>query len=406
MSDRDIAVTGLGMVTPAGIGVTASWERVRSGLPTATLDPSLADNLVRMSCRVTDFDPVALLGGRVARRLDPFVQFAIVAVREALADAGLDPAAWDGTRVGVVLGCGGYGAATLEAQQRVLMERSARKVSPQVLPMHLSNLAAGQLSIELGATGPSLVVATACASGSTAIGMARDLLNLNRCDIVIAGGTEAMVTPLVIAGFAQMGALSTRHDDPAGASRPFDTARDGFVAGEGSAILVMERVADARARGARVRARVVGFGMSADAHHVTAPAPDGRGLEQSLRAALLDADAGPSDIGHVNAHGTSTQLNDLVESAVIERVLGPDTLVTSTKGVTGHMLGAAGAVEAALTVLTIEHGMVPPTANLTVLDERVKLDVPITARPFAPALAVSQSAAFGGQNAALVLAPA
>ncbi|MEV6795307.1 beta-ketoacyl-[acyl-carrier-protein] synthase family protein [Streptomyces sp. NPDC051320] len=406
MSDRDIAVTGLGMVTPAGIGVTASWERVRSGLPTAAADPSLADNLVRISCRVKDFDPVALLGGRVARRLDPFVQFAIIAVREALADAGLDPSAWDGTRVGVVLGCGGYGAATLEAQQRVLMERSARKVSPQVLPMHLSNLAAGQVSIELGATGPSLVVATACASGATAIGVARDLLNLNRCDIVVAGGTEAMVTPLVIAGFAQMGALSARHDDPAAASRPFDAARDGFVAGEGSAVLVMERVADARARGARVRARVVGFGMSADAHHVTAPAPDGRGLEQSLRSALLDAGAGPSDIGHVNAHGTSTQLNDLVESAVIERVLGPDTLVTSTKGVTGHMLGAAGAVEAALTVLTIEHGIVPPTANLTVLDERIKLDVPTTARPCAPALAVSQSAAFGGQNAALVLAPA
>ncbi|MER6128941.1 beta-ketoacyl-[acyl-carrier-protein] synthase family protein [Streptomyces sp. NPDC001795] len=406
MADRDTAVTGLGMVTPAGIGVATSWDRVCSGLPTAALDPVLADNLVRISCRVPDFDPAALLGGRVARRLDPFVQFAIVAVREALADAGLDPAVWDRSRVGVVLGCGGYGAATLEAQQRVLLERSAQKVSPQLLPMHLSNLAAGQVSIELGTTGPSLVVATACASGSTAIGVARDLLNLNRCDIVVAGGTEAMVTPLVIAAFAQMGALSARHDDPAGASRPFDSARDGFVAGEGAAMLVMERAADARARGARVRARVVGFGMSADAHHVTAPAPDGRGLEQSLREALSDAGAGPSDVGHVNAHGTSTRLNDLVESEVIERVLGPDTLVTSTKGVTGHMLGAAGAVEAALTVLALEHGTVPPTANLVDLDEQIKLDVPTTARPLAPALAVSQSAAFGGQNAALVLAPA
>ncbi|MGW7530524.1 beta-ketoacyl-[acyl-carrier-protein] synthase family protein [Streptomyces sp. NPDC054783] len=406
MADRDIAVTGLGMVTPAGVGVAASWDRVRAGRPTAAPDPVLRDNLVRISCRVPDFDPVALLGGRAARRLDPFVQFAIVAVREALADAGLDPGTWDGSRVGVVLGCGGYGATTLEAQARVLLEASAKKVSPQLLPMHLSNLAAGRVSIELGTTGPSLVVSTACASGTTAIGVARDLLNLHRCDIVVAGGTEAMVTPLVIAAFAQMGALSARHDDPAGASRPFDAARDGFVAGEGSAILVMERAADARARGARVRARLVGFGMSADAHHVTAPAPDGRGLEQSLREALSDAGAGPSDIGHVNAHGTSTQLNDLVESEVIERVLGPDTLVTSTKGVTGHMLGAAGAAEAALTVLALEHGTVPPTANLDDLDPRVKLDVPTTARPLAPALAVSQSAAFGGQNAALVLAPA
>jgi 3-oxoacyl-[acyl-carrier-protein] synthase II len=401
---HDVAVTGLGLVTPAGVGVAASWRRVCSGMPTAAVDPGVPGDPAGISCRVPGFDPLALLGGKAARRLDKFTQFAVVAAREAIADAGLDPQRWDGARVAVVLGSGGYGAGTLETQHQVLLYHGASQVSALLMPMHLSNMAAAQVSLDVGATGPNLAVSTACASGATAIGVARDLLMLGRCDIAIAGGTEAMVTPLVMAGFAQMGALSRRCHAPMEASRPFDADRDGFVAAEGAGILVLERPQDAHARGARVRARIVGYGASADAHHVTAPAPDGRGMEQALRSALADAQASPGDVEHVNAHGTSTPLNDLVEAQVLERVLGTGPLVTSTKGVTGHMLGAAGAVEAAFTVLAVEQGIVPPTANLTQLGARIKLNVATEPARVAPRLAVSTSAAFGGQNAALVVA--
>jgi 3-oxoacyl-[acyl-carrier-protein] synthase II len=272
-----------------------------------------------------------------------------------------------------------------------------------LLPMQLSNMVAGQVSMDLGATGPSMVVATACASGATAIGVARDLLLLDRCDIVITGGSEAMITPLTMAGFAQMGALSRRIGDPRGASRPFDVDRDGFVAGEAAGILVLERSRDALARRARVRARIRGFGASADAHHITAPEPGGRGVTAAIRTALHDAGVGADEIDHVNAHGTSTPLNDVVEARVLGRVLGQRPLVTSTKGVTGHCLGAAGAIEALFTVLAIEHGLVPPTANLTTLDPRVELDVPAKATARRIDLALSTSLGFGGQNAVLVI---
>ncbi|MFF5492735.1 beta-ketoacyl-[acyl-carrier-protein] synthase family protein [Streptomyces aquilus] len=405
MAAHDIAVTGLGLVTPAGIGTAASWSGVRAGRPTAAYDPVLADNPVRISCRVPDWDPDTLLGARRAHRLDRFSQFALVAAREALADAGLDPATWDGARVGVVLGCADGGPGTVEAQHRTLVEHSPDRVSPLLLPMQLPNMLAGQTAIEFGATGPNLVVATACASGTTAIGTARDLLLLDRCDVVLAGGSEAMITPLVMAGFARMGTLSRRTDDPAAASRPFDLDRDGFVAGEGAGVLVLERPADARARGARVRARVTGYGASADAHHVTSPHPDGVGLEAAMRGALADAGAQASDVGHVNAHGTATRLNDLAEARVVHRVLG-DPLVTSTKGVTGHLLGAAGAVEAAFTVLALEEQTVPPTANLDTPDPdcEIKVAAALTGTRFD--LALSNSLGFGGQNAVLALATA
>lgn len=403
---RGIAVTGLGLVTPAGIGVERTWERVYSGVPTAATDPSLAGHPVRISCRVPGFDAESLLGGRAARRFDPFVQFAVVAAREAVADAGLDPAGWDGARVGVVLGCADGGPGTVEAQHDVLRDAGPNRVSPLLLPMQLPNMLAGQLSIEFGATGPSLVVATACASGATALGMAADLLRLGRCDVVLAGGSEAMATPLVMAGFARMGAMSRRNDDPKGASRPFDADRDGFVAGEGAGLLVLERVEDARARGARVRALLLGHGESADAYHVTAPDPGGRGLESAIRIALADAGIAPQEVEHVNAHGTSTPANDLVEAQALRRVLGRGPLVTSTKGVTGHLFGAAGAVEAAFTVLTVEQGLVPPTANLATPDPRIDLDLAGTGIAAKPHVALSTSAGFGGQNAALVIAKA
>lgn len=406
MSGAEVAVTGLGLVTPGGIGVGPSWRAVAEGRPTAALDPLLADQRVRISCRVPGFDAARLLGARRAYRLDPFVQFALVAAREAVADAGLDPATWDGARVGVVLGCADGGPSTVEEQYRVLEAEGPARVSPLLLPMQLPNMLAGQTALEFGALGPNLVVATACASGASAVGTARDLLALHRCDVVLTGGSEAMLTPLVMAGFAQMGALSRWEGDPGAASRPFDADRDGFVAGEGAGILVLERAADARARGARVRGRIVGYGASADAHHMTSPHPGGRGLEAAVRAALADAGASPGEVGHVNAHGTSTPLNDLAEARVIHRVLTGRPLVTSTKGVTGHLLGAAGAVEAVFAVLTAEHGLVPPTANLTALDARMDIDVASSPTTAPSGLILSNSCGFGGQNAVLAFAPA
>jgi 3-oxoacyl-[acyl-carrier-protein] synthase II len=390
----DVAVTGLGLVTPGGVGVEASWRAVCGGRSTAALDDTLAGNPVRLSCRVPGFDAEALLGARRAYRLDPFVHFALVAAREALADAGLDPRTWDGARVGVVLGSGDGGARTWEQQHDVLRERGAEKVSPLLLPMQLPNMLAGQTAIEFGARGPNLVVTTACASGTTAIGTARDLLAAGRCDVVLAGGSEAMITPLLMAGFAQMGALSRREDG------------DGFVAGEGAGILVLERLADARARRARVRARLVGYGASADAHHMTQPDPRGTGIEAAMRAALTDADAAPADVGHINAHGTSTPWNDRVEAAALSRVMPGGPLTTSTKGVTGHLLGAAGAVEAVFCVLTVEQSLVPPTANLHNLDPEVDVKVADVLTETPVELALSNSCGFGGQNASLVIAAA
>ncbi|CAM5425653.1 3-oxoacyl-[acyl-carrier-protein] synthase 2 OS=Streptomyces alboniger OX=132473 GN=CP975_22900 PE=3 SV=1 [Streptomyces alboniger] len=406
MAGIDIAVTGLGLVTPGGIGVGPSWAAVCEGRSGAAFDPVLADNPVRISCRVPGFDPEALLSARRALRLDRFVQFALVAAREAISDAGLDPQTWDGARVGVVLGCADGGPGTVEEQHHTLREKGADRVSPLLLPMQLPNMLAGQTAIEFGATGPNLVVATACASGATAIGTARDLLALGRCDVVLAGGSEAMITPLVMAGFAQMGALSRREDDPTHASRPFDAERDGFVAGEGAGILVMERVEDARARGAHVHGRIIGYGATADAHHMTSPHPDGAGVEAAVRAALADAGADPDDVQHVNAHGTSTPLNDIAEARMVKRTLQGDPLVTSTKGVTGHLLGAAGAVEAAFTLLSIEHELVPPIANLVMPDAEVDIKLAYTATSMPIDLALSNSCGFGGQNSVLALAPA
>ncbi|WP_211288983.1 beta-ketoacyl-[acyl-carrier-protein] synthase family protein [Actinophytocola xinjiangensis] len=401
-----VAITGLGLVTPAGIGLDANRDRVWSGESCATPDESLRGCPVEFSCRVPGFDADVLIGGFAARGLDRFTQLAVVAARQAVADAGLDPAHWDGPRVGVVLGNSLGGVASIEASHSALLDGGPRKVSPLLVPRYMANMVAAQVALDLGAKGPSQVTATACASGATAIGVARDLLRHDVCDVVIAGGAEAALTPLAISGLARMGALS-RAGDPAGASRPFDVDRDGFVPGEGAGVLVLERPADALARGARAHAMVDGYGAATDAHHPTAPAPGGEGLEQALRAALADAGLDGAAVDHVNAHGTSTPIGDVIEGRVLRRVLGDRALVTSTKGVTGHPLAAAGAVEAAYTALAIEHGSVPPTANLTRLEPGIDLDVVHgTARPAALRVAVSTSMGFGGHNAALVLTAA
>ncbi|GGP94669.1 beta-ketoacyl-[acyl-carrier-protein] synthase family protein [Streptomyces melanogenes] len=399
-----VAITGLGLVTPAGIGVQQNWDRIQTGISCATTDESLTDSPVGFNCRVPGFDADALLGGFSAWQMERFVQLAIVAARQSAADAGLDPSTWDGARVGIVLGNSLGGAQTFERQHSALLERGPRAVSPLTIPMYMVNMAAGYVAIDLGAKGPSLVTATACASGSTAIGTARDLLRSGACDVVLAGGTESALTPTTLSGLARMGALSKRSDDPASACRPFDADRDGFVAGEGAGVLVLERIEDARARGARIRAVVRGFGAATDAHHATAPEPGGRGIEQALRTALADAGLGPGDVDHVNAHGTSTPMNDVTEGRMLRRVLGDRAAVTSTKGVTGHTLAAAGAIEAAYAALAVEHGTVPPTANLTRLDPELDIDVVAgAARTTTVDVAVSTSLGFGGHNAALVL---
>ena len=406
-SNTTVAVTGLGLVTPAGIGVETSWAGVLSGQSTAATDPALAGVPVDMSCRVPGFDAEELLGRKASRRLDRFVQLALVAAREAVADAGLDPESWDGARVGVVIGCGMGGAATWEHQHAKMLSDGPTKVSPLLIPMLVPNMVAGQLAMDLHAFGPNLVTATACASGATAIGVARDLLRSGACDVVVTGGTEAGLTPLSVAGFAQMGALSSRVDDPPAASRPFDSGRDGFVAAEAAGILVLERADDARARGAVVRANMAGYGASADGHHITAPDPEGIGAARAMTAAIADAGLTPDDIDHVNAHGTSTPLNDAAEARTLRRVFGEDIAVTSTKGVTGHALGAAGAIEAAFTVLTVQHGLIPPTANLDSQDPEVQVDVVAKApREQQVRAAMSDSFGFGGQNAVLVVTAA
>lgn len=400
------AVTGIGLVTAAGIGRDESWSGVLSGQSPAATDHVLADAGVPVDfdCRVPGFDAAELLGRKAARRLDRYVQLAMVAAREAVADSGLDPASWDGPRVGVVIGCGMGGAETWETQHSRMLEHGPARVSPLLIPMLVPNMVAGHVAMEFGAKGPNLVTATACASGATAIGTARDLLRTGACDIVITGGTEAGLTPLAMSGFAQMGALSGRREDPAAASRPFDVDRDGFVAGEAAGILVLERPEDAAARGARVYGAVRGYGASADAHHETAPDPEGNGAQRAIVAALADAELTPADVDHVNAHGTSTPLNDVAEARTLRRVLGDGFSVTSTKGVTGHTLGAAGAIEAAFSLLTIGQRLVPPTANLESQDPEIDLDVVAKApRDQDVEVAVSNSFGFGGQNAVLVL---
>lgn len=402
-----MAVTGLGLVTPAGLGTQASWDGVCAGVSAAATDPALDGVSVDISCRVPGFDATELLGRKAARRLDRFCQLAVVAAREAVADSGLDPESWDGARVGVVIGCGMGGAQTWETQHRQLLEKGPDRVSAMLIPMLVPNMVAGLLAMEFGATGPNLVTATACASGSTAIGVARDMLRSGACDVVLTGGTEAGLTPLSIAGFAQMHALSNRCDDPTRASRPFDVDRDGFVAAEAAGVLVLERVEDAAARRAPVRAHLAGYGASADAHHITAPDPEGAGAALAMRTALADAGVTPGEVDHVNAHGTSTPLNDVAEARTIVRVLGDHPAVTSTKGVTGHSLGAAGAIEAAFSVLAVQHGRIPPTANLDSQDPEIELDIVAKApRDGRVDVVLSNSFGFGGQNAVLVVTAA
>ncbi|WP_327706384.1 beta-ketoacyl-[acyl-carrier-protein] synthase family protein [Streptomyces decoyicus] len=400
------AVTGLGLVTAAGVGTKATWhsvtqETVPSGV---THQEELTDLPCDFMYTIADLDTTELLGVATQRLMDRFAQLAVIAAREAVSDAGLDPESWDSSRVAVVIGSAHGGLPFYDQQHVAMAGRGARRVSPKLAPLTVVNSAASSVCMDVGAQGPSLGVATACSSGTVALGTAHQLLRAGVCDIAIAGGAESVLSRLLIASACQMKAVSTRRDDPATACRPFDAGRDGFVVGEGAGLLVLERPEHARARRAPVRAHIRGYGASSDAYSAVAPEPEGKGIERALRSAMADAGVQAGDIGHVNAHGTSTVANDHIEAAVLQRVLGDHPLVTSTKGMTGHALGAAGGIEAALTVLALEQQLVPPTANLEVLDPRIPIDiVHKEARQAAFDCAVKTSLGFGGHNAALVL---
>lgn len=402
MTVREVAVTGIGLVTPAGIGREATWAGLLTGTGLGAHDEDLAGLPVDFSCKVPGFDGGALLGRRITWRNDRFIQLAMVAAREAVADAALDTAAWDGPRVAIVIGSAGNGGDRWPAEYRHLAEGRVDAISPTALLRSLPNMVAGEVSTDLRALGPCLTTSTACASGATAIGVARDLLRSGACDIALAGGTDCARVPMGSATFHRMQALSRRRHDPAGASRPFDADRDGFVLSEGAAVLVLERPDSARARGARVRGLLSGYGASSDGYHATRPDPDGSGARRALVAALSDAGAGVSDVHHVNAHGTSTPLNDRVEADVLRGVFRSAPPVTSLKGAIGHSLGAAGAVDAACTVLSLERQLIPPTANLGRLDDGMDLDV-VTKVPRRHRMegAISNAFGFGGQNAVL-----
>jgi 3-oxoacyl-[acyl-carrier-protein] synthase II len=403
-----VAITGLGVKTPAGNDLDAAWSTLAAGRPTAATitryDPSPLP--VRFGCEVHDFDSTAYLGPKESRRVDRATQLGFAAAADALADAGelhADPA-----RSAVIVGTGIGGLITLEEQIEGYLTKGAGRVSPFLVPMMMANATAGTIAMQFGWTGPNLCVTTACAASANAIGEAARLVRDGTADVVMTGGAESAMTPVSISAFARMTALSTRNDDPARASRPFDADRDGFVMGEGAAALVLERWDRAVARRARIYGEVVGYGRNADAYHITAPSPGGEGAASCMQLALDDAGLDASAIGHVNAHGTSTPLNDAAEAEAIRKVFGDaPPPVTSTKGVTGHLIGAAGAMEAVASLLAFQHGAVPPTANFERASDDIALDIVAgSARPLSPAPVLSNSFGFGGHNATLILAPA
>jgi 3-oxoacyl-[acyl-carrier-protein] synthase II len=403
-----VAITGLGVKTPAGTDLATFWSALAAGRSTAAgiARYDASDLPVRFGCEVRDFDPTEHLGPKEARRVDRVTQLGFAAAVDALADAGehrCDPA-----RSAVIVGTGVGGLITLEEQVGIYNAKGAARVSPFLVPMMMANATAGTIAMQFGWKGPNFCVATACAASANAIGEAARLIRDDSADIVMTGGSESCMTPTAISAFARMTALSTRNDDPEHASRPFDADRDGFVMGEGAAALVLERWDRAVQRGAHIYGEVLGYGRNADAYHITAPSPGGEGAAACMQLALDDAGCSFAAIGHVNAHGTSTPLNDAAEAEAIRKVFG-DTPppVTSTKGVTGHLIGAAGATEAIACLLAFAYRSVPPTANLERLGDDIGLDVVVGApRPLDPAPAVSNSFGFGGHNATLVLAPA
>lgn len=406
---RRVVVTGMGVVTCTGIGVEKMWDSLsngRSGIrPITHFDVSEYSS--RFAGYIDEFDPGEIIDRKEARRMSRFQQLSLVAADEAIRDAGLEDVSDDlAPRAGCIVGSGIGGLGTMEEQHSILVERGPGRISPFLVPMMIVDLAAGQISIRYNLRGINFAPVSACATGNHALGEAFEAIRRDEADVVVAGGFDAGVTPLGLAGFCSARALSTRNDDPQGASRPWSATRDGFVMSEGGAVLVLEEYEHAKARSARIRAELVGYGATADAYHITAPAPDGDGARRAMESALAKAGLAPSDIDYINAHGTSTPVGDVAETNAIKQVFGADVpLVSSTKSMMGHMLGGAGAAEAAACVLAIENSLVPPTINLTDQDPECDLDyVPLQAREAKLSAVMSNSFGFGGHNATLVFA--
>lgn len=408
MAKRRVVVTGVGMITPLGVSTAESWENLLAGRPgirkITQFDASAFPT--QIAGEVVGFRPEDYIEEKEVRKMDRFIHFALAATRMALDDSGLNITDANAERVGVIVGSGIGGLHAIEHYHSVYLEKGPRRISPFFIPMLIINLAAGQISIRFRAKGPNSAVATACATGSHAIGDAFKIIQRGDADAMIAGGTEAVITPLGVGGFNAMKALSTRNHEPEKASRPFDRDRDGFVMGEGAGIVILESLEQATMRGARIYAEVVGYGMTADAYHVTAPPPGGEGAARCMELALKDAGLSPSAVDYINAHGTSTKYGDELETAAIKTVFKEHAYklcVSSTKSMTGHLLGAAGGVEAVITVLSIYHGAVPPTINLDNPDPECDLDyVPHKSRNIPITSALTNSFGFGGTNACLL----
>ncbi|NPV71759.1 MAG: beta-ketoacyl-ACP synthase II [Firmicutes bacterium] len=402
-----VVITGMGAVTPIGSGVDALWTSLIRGVsgigPVTRFDTSEYET--RIAAEVKEFDPTTVIDRKEARRMDRYTQFGVVAAAQAVADARLS--GFDPERGGVCFGTGIGGMETLEQQFRVLFEKGPSRVSPFFIPMMISNMAAGNIAIQFGLKGPNATLTTACAASAHSAGEAFEAIRRGRADVMLAGGSEAPVTPISFAGFCSMKAMSTRNDEPARAVRPFDKGRDGFVMGEGGGVVVFESLEHAKSRGAKILAEMAGYGQSADAYHITAPAADGDGAARAMAAALEDAGMSPGQIDYINAHGTSTPLNDKTETIAVKRVFGEHArslAVSSTKSMTGHLLGAAGIVELIACVKAIVEGMIPPTINYEEPDPDCDLDyVPNTARKRGVRAAMSNSFGFGGQNVSLIV---
>jgi len=405
---RRVVVTGIGAVSPLGTGNAKNWDALvagRSGVDLITRFDT-TDLSVKIAGEVKDFNPEDFIEKKEVKKMDLFIQYALAAAHFAMEDSGLQITEENAERVGVLVGAGLGGLPTIEKYHAAMLEGGYKKISPFFIPMLIINLAPGHISIKYGAKGPNLSSVSACATGTHSIGDAYHMIKRGDADAMIAGGTESTVTPLGIGGFAVMKALSTRNDDPKGASRPFEKGRDGFVLAEGAGILILEEYEAAKKRGAKIYAEIVGYGLSGDAYHLTAPAPEGEGAARCIKMALNNAGVNPEQVDYINAHGTSTPFNDYFETLAVKKVFGDHAkklMVSSTKSMTGHLLGAAGGVEAVFSLMAMDKGVVPPTINYQEQDPECDLDyVPNTARDAKITYAISNNFGFGGTNATLL----
>ncbi len=405
---RRVVVTGLGLVIPTGIGVKTAWENIchgRSGIgPLTRFDPNGFET--KIAGEVKGFNPEDYIEKKEIKKMDLFIQYALAATKEAIEDAELKITPENSERIGVIVGTGLGGLPTIEKYHKILLEKGPGRISPFFIPMLIANLASGQIAIQFGVKGPNICVVTACATGAHCIGDAFRAILYGDADVIIAGGTEANITPLTIGGFNAMKALSTRNDEPEKACRPFEKNRDGFVVAEGAGVLILEELGFAMRRNAKIYAELIGYGYTGDAYHITAPPPDGDGAARCMLMAIRDAGLAPEEVEYINAHGTSTPLNDVTETIAIKRVFGEYAKkipISATKSMTGHLLGAAGSTEAILTVLSIRDGILPPTINYEEPDPECDLDyVPNVARKKDVNIAISNAFGFGGTNATLV----